>query len=196
MAQHDGVDAGADGLAERPQLHAVEPRAVGVQGGELQMGIGRSVAVSGIMLHRRQQAARVRALHESRGHAAHQLRVLAVRAHVDDRVGGVGVDVRHRREGPVHAERAAFAGGHLAREARVRLRARGPHRHGRGQRDHAPADAEVHAALHVGGDDQRHVGRGLERVELQGKRRHLGFEDHHASDLLWPARLSNQKHFA
>ena len=43
--------------------------------------------------------------------AAHLGRVLAERAGVDDRVGGVVVDVRHRREGEVHADRAALERG-------------------------------------------------------------------------------------
>ena len=149
---------------------------------ELHVAVERGVAVAGEMLGRGQQAAFARAAHEGRDQAAHHLRVLAVGADVDHGVAGVVVDVDHRRERPVDAQRAPLARGHHAREVRGLLRARGPDRHRVRDGDDTAADAEGHPALHVRGDEQGHGGGVLQLVQQRGQRLDLGLEDHHAAD--------------
>ena len=79
---------------------------------------------------------------KARGQARHERRVFAEGPDVDDRVAGIVVDVRHRREGPVNPEGTPFAGRHLAGEARCALRPGRSHRHRVGQGHDPASDAE------------------------------------------------------
>ena len=76
--------------------------------------------------------------------------VLAERARVDDRVGGVVVDVRHRREGEVHADRAPFERGDPPDVIRRAVAPGGAHAH-IGWEQRPAVEPETGAALEVGG---------------------------------------------
>jgi hypothetical protein len=192
VPRHHRVDSRRHRAAEGQQLHGVEARAVGGDGDELHVAVERCVAVPREMLGRGEQAAFACATDKGGDEAADHGRVLAVRADVDDGVAGVVVDVDDRGEAPVDAERSTLAGRHHAGEVRVRFRSRGPDRHRVGNGHDAAADAERHAALHVGGDDQRHRRRILESVQQRRERLDLGLERDHAADLQ-PADLVEQR---
>jgi hypothetical protein len=77
---------------------------------EVEVGVGRGVAVAGEVLGRREHPARLDPLHVGDRHPPHERRVLAEGAEVDDRVRRVVVDVHHRVEVHVDPEGASLAG--------------------------------------------------------------------------------------
>src|SRR5205823_13947550 len=90
---HNRADARAYGRAERDKLDGFETRARDVDDGEAAVRVGRSVAVSGEVFGRGDDALALRALDEGRDEARHLRGVFAETADVDDGVGGVVVHV-------------------------------------------------------------------------------------------------------
>ena len=73
--------------------------------GKRQVRVGAGVAVAGKVLRRGEHPVVLEAAHLGRDEPADVGRVLAERAGVDDRVGGIVVDVGHRREREVDRRR-------------------------------------------------------------------------------------------
>ena len=108
MARHDRAHARGDGGAEGNEFDAFEFGAVAGNGGEREMRIDADVAVAGKMLGGGERAVFLHAANELGDVLGDALRIFAERADVDDRIVGIIVDVRVRRENPVHAGRRAL----------------------------------------------------------------------------------------
>src|SRR5205085_7328381 len=105
VPRHDRADACGNRRAEWYEFNRVEPRARHVDDGQAAMRVNGRVAMTGKMFGSGDDARALRALDEGCAHRGDCLRVFAVRAHVDDRVRGVVVDINHRREDLRDAER-------------------------------------------------------------------------------------------
>jgi hypothetical protein len=170
VSRHHRVDSRRDRALERQQLDAPQLGAVAGHRRQREVAVRVDVAVAGEVLAAREQPRGLHALDERAAEPCDELRVLAEAAHVDDRVRGVAVDVEHRREDPVEAERLRLLAGHAAHRFRERRAA------GRAD-EHLVAELrrarqpEPHAALEVAGEQQRHL-----RVRLQRRdqRRRVG----------------------
>ena len=92
-------------------------------------------------------------------------RVLAERAGVDDRVGGIVVDVGHRREGEMDADRAALERRDPADVVGGAVAPGGAHAH-IGWEERAAVESDAGPALEVRGDEQRQLRALLQAVEL------------------------------
>ena len=75
------------------------------------MGVLLGVAVTGKVLPRGEHPVLLDPAHDRRAELRHELRILSEGAETDDGILGVVVDVQHRRERHVDAERAALAAG-------------------------------------------------------------------------------------
>ena len=87
------------------------------------------VAVPGKMLARGEHAMLLNAVDQRRAHVGDEVRILAERAHADDGIRRIVVDVEHRRERDVNAERAALERGDAPLLVRERRIARGAEPH-------------------------------------------------------------------
>src|SRR5262249_29104434 len=117
VGRHDRVRSGLDGGLEGDELQALEPLAVGRDGGEIDMAVDGGVAVAREVFRggeRQVLLIGVRALDERLDVRGYGRRVFAEGADVDDWVVGVVVDVRDRIIDPVDADGARFARGDLA----------------------------------------------------------------------------------
>jgi hypothetical protein len=124
------------------------------------------VAMAGEVLHAAGHAFLQRAAHPRGGQAAHLDRVVGEAALADDRVGRVVVDVQHRREVPVDAERLQAARDGRAHGLGAVRVAAGAQRHRRwrlGQEGHP-----YHGAALLVDADQRF---GAEHVDEVGHQR-------------------------
>ncbi len=182
VAHHDRVHPGSDRRPEGRPLHELEAAAVAVDQGQVLVAVDGGVAVPREVLGRGHQPAAARTHDEGGAEPPDHLRVLAEGADVDHRVVGVVVDIHHRREGPVDAQRPAFPRRHLADEAGGLLGAGRADGHCEGQVDGAPGNAEGQATLHVHRHQERHPGLLLEAVEETRDRRLLGAHEDHAAD--------------
>jgi len=121
------------------------------------VGIGLRVPVAGEVFERRQHGVLVQTPHVLCHQAGDGARILPERADINDRVRGVVVDVRIRREIDVDADGPAFHGrGRADRIGVVRI-AGGAHRHDLGER-RRPHHAHPGAPLEVGRYQERQPG--------------------------------------
>ena len=134
------------------------------------MAVDVGVAVPGEVLDRRGHArVSLEAGHLGRGQRRGEPGVRAERAHPDDGVGGVAVDVRDRRQVLVDAHRAQVLAGHprsLASEPRVTC---GAQRHGAREANRRRSQPLDDAVFLVSGDQDGHRA-GIERGTLDAVR--------------------------
>ena len=97
MGRHDRVDTGLDRGSEGHQFDGLQPLAVDSDHGALVVAVGRGIAMTREVFGRGQHAALSRALDIGSDHARHELGVLTIGTNVDDRIGGIVVDVGHGR---------------------------------------------------------------------------------------------------
>ena len=111
VARHHESGAGLDRRAERHQLERVEagPRRADHRQREVRVGLG--IAVTGEVLRGGEHPVVLQPADVGRDQPAHQEWILAERSGVDDRIGGIVVDVRDRRKGEVDPDRAALERG-------------------------------------------------------------------------------------
>ncbi len=170
MARHDRADARGDGRAEGNEFRAfklVRDRRERRRRARCESTLtlpwpGKCFAVASAPFSSTPRT-------NSRDVFRHVLRIFAERADVDDRVVGIVVDVRIRREDPVHAggarfERGVFAGG--VGELRI---ARGADGHG-GRERRAFVEAHPGAGLEIRADQQRNFRAALKFVRHHGGR--------------------------
>src|ERR1041385_2565759 len=151
-----------------------------MNGGDCQMRILIGVTVAREVFPRGDHAVLLEAVDQRGAHVGNEVRVLAERAHPDDRVGRVVVDIEYRGKGDVNAERSALYRGDaplLICEGRVTGRAQ-THLW-REHRSSAQIDVvreEVastltkrDAGLVVGSEDERQTAQALHRVDLLGR---------------------------
>ena len=165
VRRHHDVHARGDRRAERHQLDRVEPRPGRADDGQRQVGVRAGVAVAGEVLGRGEHPVVLEAPHLGRHEPAHVGRILAERAGIDDRVGGIVVDVGHRREGQVHADGAALERGDAADVVGGAVAPGRAHAHIGGKQRPA-VEPEAGPALEVRGDEQRERRALLQPVEL------------------------------
>ena len=108
---HDSLNARGDRATERNELDGVDPRAARMDRGDREMRILFGVAMPGKVFSRGQHPVFLQAVDQRRAHVGDEARILAERSHPDDRIRGIVVDVEHRREGDVHAQRASLERG-------------------------------------------------------------------------------------
>ena len=175
VRRHHGVDARGDRRPERHELHGVEASARVLDHREVEVGVGRRVAVAGEVLGGREHAALLDPAHVGRRHARHELGVLAERADADHRVLRIHVHVDHRVVVHVDAERPALARADAARALGERRVARRAERHRARHARRALHDV-AGAALEVGGEQQRQRGGPLQAVEQRRDRERVALD--------------------
>ena len=119
MTRHHRADARVNGRLKRNKLDCVQALATNIDLRKSAVRIDRGVAVSGKVFCGRNHARGLGAFGESRGKSRNLSRIFSVRAHVDDGIRGVVVDVNDRRKNLMYSECACFASGDLALPARV-----------------------------------------------------------------------------
>ena len=122
MGSHHGIGAAGDRGAERGPLDLFKAGLVGGDSGEIQVGIGCSISMSGKMFGCGQNPCRrhrVRAFDERRNESRYVGGIFPVGADVDDGVIGVVVDVGIGKEEPLNAQGAGFLRGNLTFEPRL-----------------------------------------------------------------------------
>jgi hypothetical protein len=108
MCGHNCVDAGIERGAERDELEPVELLGRLIDQWQGQMRINVGIAVAGKVLADRDDARLLVGRDRRRAKRRHQHRVGAERARADHWVGRVAVDIQHRREIHIQADRAQF----------------------------------------------------------------------------------------
>src|SRR5881397_743083 len=78
------------------------------------MGINTCVSVTWKMLPCGQYTLLLHSLDKGRTQACHQAWILAVRANIDHRIGGIIVDVQHRSQDPTDSQRSGLLAGYLS----------------------------------------------------------------------------------
>ncbi len=144
------------------------------------MGIRLGVTVARVVLRRGQQPAGAGAPDEPDAQARHQLRVLAERARVDDRVLRVAVDVEHGRECQVHADRPRLETRDPAQLVSEPLIPDGAERHRGRQHRAAPQRQQRRQRVDAAKPHSRAT-----RLEVRGH------EEGYTSTLLKPVELGN-----
>ena len=167
MRRHDARHARGDRRLERRQLDLTQAVQVVLEARQLEVAVGRRVAVTGEVLG---AGGHARGLHrgdERRRMPADARRIAGEAAVADHRVVRVGVDVDHRREVQADPEVRQLTGdrrGHRRRRRRIVALAQQTHRRPLGPRRPQPLDATT---LLV--DRQQHRGLGRRR-RVQGRR--------------------------
>ncbi len=160
MRHHDRANARLRERAEGEQLDAVEPVAVVRDDGQVEMRIHVRVAVTGKMFGAGEHIAVLQAHHILEGLGRHVRAVFAVRALIDDRVGGVVVHVHIGREVDLHPEAAALSGDvapHVINQFVVLHRTE---HHGAGVGDGAGAEAHPETVFVIARNHEWHARAG------------------------------------
>ncbi len=145
--------------------------------GSARMGIDLGVAVSGKMLSGRDHAVVLKSTHECRAQPRRQCWILAVGPRIDDRIGGIVIDVENRCVGDVDAQSPSLERCHSTLLVGERRVAGGSKRHLRrkddratqvdGVREEPTAPCAVAGAkLEVGAEKQWNAAHPLHGVEL------------------------------
>ena len=166
MGAHDDVRARRDPGAERHKLERVEPGVPGGDDGEAEVRVRLRVAVAGEMFERGEHTVLVQSPHVLGHETRDGPRILAERAHVDNRVRRIVVDVRVGREIQLDADRPPFdgrGGTDLVSVPRVARSADGHDLWKRGGTHHPHSGAP----FQVGRDQKRQPGAALQRIELR-----------------------------
>ena len=168
MSRHDRHDAGADRLPKGNPLDPLQAWALNGNERQGQVRIHLGVTVTRKVLGGRQHPGLLGSGHECRTHTAHHLRVLSVGADVDDRIGGIVVDIHHWGKNPVDSQGTGFLGGDAPLPVSPPLRSGGPHGHVPGQ-GNGMANTEGGPALEVGSDQEGNRCLGLQSVDEDGR---------------------------
>src|SRR5712691_11923930 len=108
MGNHDGIHATLDSFLERWQFDGLQMRDIAVHTGDTEVRIGIGIAVSRKMLGGSEHASCMCAADVSSKQFADLLGIFSKGTRVDDGICGSGVDIRYRKEIPVHADGTCF----------------------------------------------------------------------------------------
>jgi hypothetical protein len=173
-----GVGSSA-GISMWPVMMAPAPAAMPARmpdDGQSEMRVDVGVAVPGKVLEGRGDAGGLQAADVGGGETADHLRVLAVRARVDDRVPRVVVHVDDGREVDVDADGARLLAGDAPGFLREALVTRGAERHQPRKRGRA-RKAEPEPRLEVARVQQRHLRDRLQPVDRRCRVERLAERD-------------------
>ena len=157
MGCHHSLDASFDECVEGVEVDGVDVFLCVVDDRKVEMAVGLGVAVSGKMLRHSHNPLALEATHIGDSLLRHRLSILAERAHADDGVLGVGVEVNHRGEVDMHPQLPALAsdfGSHLLNEIVILVR-HGTHKHLLGE-GIAVFQSHPKSVLGIGGDEEGH----------------------------------------
>ena len=182
MSGHDGGHARLDGRTERSQLDFLQARRLVLDHRQFQVGIEAGVAVTGKVLPAGGHALRFQRTDEDRAQTRDLARILRQRTVADDRVGGIGVHVEHRREVQRDTDAPQFPGEGAA-ETLCQIRgAAPPERHQRRPLREWRPQALHPAAFLVDADPRgnrrelldvvRHLCHLQRRIDIPGKQNH------------------------
>jgi len=124
--------------------------------GQTQVRVDSSISVTGEMLDRGQHAGGANAAQGGQAKVANILDRLAEGAYTDHWIGRIIVDVEHRREIDIDAERQQFFVDHAGQRFAIIKRTRLAQRHRRRQWRDTGFNARDHAAFLVDRDHQWH----------------------------------------
>ncbi len=182
MTGHDAARSRRNRRAKGNKLQAFQPLAIRRNYRQIDVRIGRRIAVTREMLRRRQAAVFFDAAHKLADIFRNLLRIFAKRARVDDRIAGIVVDVRNRCVNPLHADGARFQRRDFAHRVGVGRIAAGRERHGGGER-RAIVQAHAGAAFEIRADQQRQLRFRLQLIVQHRGRVGLALLDAHRRDV-------------
>ncbi len=109
MPHHYAAETAVYKVAKRHQVNRIENTIRVVYSRQRLVTVNRSVAMSGKMFANRHYSAIFEPLRISTSESRHPLRVLAERAIADNRIGRIGIDIKHRSQIHMNANLATFA---------------------------------------------------------------------------------------
>ena len=129
MGGHDTAHPCVNGILKGPQFDRVQPDGVVVDNRKRKVRVRIRVTVAGKVLAGCDAAVVLNAAHERRAQVRHAARVFAKRAHVDDGVVRIVVDVQDRRERDMNPDGARLNGSDSPHFVGQRAVVRRAHRH-------------------------------------------------------------------
>ena len=160
VGHHHRPHAAVERVFERGEFNRVEPRPIVADRGQRFVGIAVAVSVSWEVLGRGQHVHVLKSIRVGLSEQAAPFDRLAKASAANHGVGGVGVDVDHRREIHVHPGRPQALPHGLPKQPNQFWVSRGTERHRPGK---GPRAVKAHAQtpFRIGSDHQRHLGLGL-----------------------------------
>ena len=181
MGDHDGIHATLNSFLERGQFDGLQMRDIAVHAGDAEVGIGIGIAVSRKVLGSSEHASCMCAADVSSKQIAHLLGIFSKGTRVDDGICGIGVDVRYRKEIPVHADGTRFLRCDPTKIFGIFRFAGGSKGHGV-REDSGSIQTHGNTPLKISGEYQWQLGLFLQPVEQFGSFKRLVSEQEGAFD--------------